>query len=93
MTAISPVDNTWSVAYEDGSGTQEARGDGLVITGAGEPHRFPRSGASEGQRRVFNGQNIWHAMDVFKDMKHARIAVIGAGETAAGIVTRPASQY
>ncbi len=88
VTAISLKDDKWSVAYGDSSGAKEISGDSLVLTGPGDPHRFPRTENSlEEEKRIFNGQNIWPNIHLFKDMKNAKIAVIGAGETAAGIVT------
>lgn len=87
ITAISRDNDQWLVTYEGDSGTETAAGDGLVLTGAGEPFSFPHTGNHQGEERIFNGQNVWHNLSHFKDLKDAKIAVIGAGETAAGVVT------
>lgn len=79
--------NRWSVTYKDESDTQMLRGDGLVVTGPGDPYGFPRADDLTNDARILNGQNFWHNLDQFKGLKQARVAVIGAGETSAGVVT------
>lgn len=62
--------------------------DGVVITGAGRPLRFPRVGeASELEPRVLDGQSYWREATRFAGLPNARICVVGGGETAAAIVT------
>lgn len=88
VTEILRKDDAWSVSYENGSGLGELVGGSLVITGPGDPYSFPHVGIStENHDRILNGQNIWQNINVFKDLKDAKIAVIGGGETAAGVVT------
>lgn len=85
---ISSTADHWTVAYQDEANTKQITGDALVITGPGNPYRFPRTEQSlEDSGRVFNGLNVWHHIQQFKDMQNQKIAVIGGGETAAGIVT------
>jgi mycobactin lysine-N-oxygenase len=40
VTAVSLNNEQWSVVYEDTSGVQEILGEGLVITGPGDPHIY-----------------------------------------------------
>ena len=88
VTGISTADDKWSVVFQNDSDKQEITGDALVITGPGKPLTFPRTEKSLADgKRVLNGQNIWHSIGQFKDIKNAKIAVIGGGETAAGVVT------
>jgi len=87
VTTISHTANRWHVSYNDGSSDAQIDADALVLTGPGKPHRFPRSGHSDAEERILNGQNIWHNLDRLRDARNAIIAVIGAGETSAGIVT------
>lgn len=87
VKSIALDNNQWSVTYSSDGGEQTARADGLVMTGAGDAIRFPLTGQPANSAKVLDGQNIWHNIDHFKDLKNAKIAVIGGGETAAGIVT------
>lgn len=89
VTKISLHNDKWIVHYKDNSEVKEVAGDGLVITGPGDPYEFPRLTNNDGDKtkRIFNGQNVWKNMSHFKDLRHAKIAVIGGGETAAAIVT------
>lgn len=87
-TAFSLKEDKWEVTYKTAIGVKVATGDGLVITGPGDAYKFPISGNSkENKEKIFNGQDIWLNINFFKDMQHAKIAVIGGGETAAAVVT------
>lgn len=87
VRSISQEDDQWLVNYEGSSATEKIRGDGLVLTGAGDPYSFPHTVSYDEEERIFNGLNIWHNIHHFKDLKNAKIAVIGGGETAAGVVS------
>src|SRR5579862_2638266 len=41
VTNIIVKDNKWVIVYKSDSEEKEIIGDGLVITGAGKPHKFP----------------------------------------------------
>jgi mycobactin lysine-N-oxygenase len=62
--------------------------DGVVITGAGRPLTFPRTGvAGKLESRVLDGQSFWRVATSFAGITDARICVVGGGETSAAIVT------
>jgi mycobactin lysine-N-oxygenase len=87
VTKLLAKESKWEVVYKTNLGEEIVVGDGLVITGPGEPREFKIVGDQEsGKKLIFNGQDLWHNLDSFKDIKKAKIAVIGGGETAAGIV-------
>lgn len=88
VTNISSIDDAWEVNYKENSTVKKIQGESLVITGPGDPYKFPRTETSmKDEKNIFNGQDIWHNLYRFKGIKNAKIAVIGAGETSAGIVT------
>ena len=87
VTSISKNQKEWIVEIEDKSGKKDFFAEGLLITGPGEPYKFPRENIAIEGERIFNGQNFWHNFHQFKDLQNAKIAVIGGGETSAGIVT------
>ncbi len=66
------------------SGSQDSTpASGLVITGNGKPRML--KGQPQQHARIFDGESFWPSRDQFDDVEFARIAVIGAGETAAAI--------
>lgn len=78
--------STWSVDYlraDEPYTMASEHGDALVITGPGEPKRFP--GQSD-DSRILDGRSFWQQMRIFQDFRGGAIAVIGGGETAAAIV-------
>jgi len=87
--AITVKENKWEITYKNGLDKKKIESDGLVITGPGDPHAFPITTDSNAYKEdhIFNGQNVWHHMKKFKDIQKVKIAVIGGGETAAGVVT------
>lgn len=88
VTEISKNNGDWIVKFRSDSSLKEVTGESLVITGPGAPYSFPRNNESpEGQERIFNGQNVWRNLHKFKDLRDAKIAIIGGGETAAGVMT------
>lgn len=56
---------------------------GLVITGNGKPRLL--KGQPAQHDRIFDGESFWANRQKFSNLDFARIAVIGAGETAAAI--------
>lgn len=88
VTSISKKDENWIVKLRNNSDSREVTGDVLVITGPGSPLTFPlNKKSSENIERIFNGQNFWHNLHAFSNLRNTKIAVIGGGETAAGIMT------
>jgi mycobactin lysine-N-oxygenase len=87
-TRVRVDGDVWVVEYESADGEGALEADGLVITGPGDPVRFPRHGlGAADEARVFNGQTFWSAAPTFSGMANVRIAVVGGGETSAAITT------
>lgn len=57
---------------------------GLVITGPGRPIKVAGSD-HEWNENIVDGRVFWQRLAVFSQLSDARIAIIGTGETAAGI--------
>src|SRR5205085_11719286 len=76
VISISSKEDKWIVMYKNTSGVKEIVGEGLVVTGPGDPYQFPRRGISqeETEKKVLNAQDIWHNMKRFKEIKNAKIA-------------------
>jgi mycobactin lysine-N-oxygenase len=85
-------DNQWLVQYTStdslGVDPSEIECDALVITGPGEPKRLKYQAAWD--ENIMNGRSFWTESSItrFKswDNQNKKIAVIGAGETAASII-------
>lgn len=73
--------NLWELRNE--TSECSAPGVGLVITGNGKPRILKGQPPHHG--RIFDGESFWPNRNKFDDVEFARIAVIGAGETAAAI--------
>jgi mycobactin lysine-N-oxygenase len=61
----------------------EVSSSGLVITGNGKPRLLTDQPTQHD--RIFDGESFWANRQKFSNLNFARIAVIGAGETAAAI--------
>ena len=58
--------------------------DGLIITGPGRPIKVAGSD-HEWNENIVDGRVFWQRLGVFSQLSDARVAIIGTGETAAGI--------
>ncbi|HYK09034.1 MAG TPA: SidA/IucD/PvdA family monooxygenase [Candidatus Eisenbacteria bacterium] len=91
VIGITKEKNQWKLTYLDGKKKKILLGDALLPSGPGEPYDFSleiEPGLDDtAKSHIFNGKNIWHHLDVLKKLENASIAVIGGGETAAGVVT------
>jgi mycobactin lysine-N-oxygenase len=70
-----------------GGKIERIEADGVVFTGPGEPLQLEKVHA-EPKNRIFDGRSYWWNISHFRDMSKktkGRIALVGAGETAASI--------
>ncbi len=85
---ISIQNNRWVVnATDDQGAVQTVEGDGLVITGPGEPKKLP--GQDEAGPRVLDGKSVWspEGQEILGRVKMSEsIDVIGTGETTAAVL-------
>jgi hypothetical protein len=73
----------WSIERPRSESPRVIEGDGLVITGPGQPKAIPH------QPRhpfILNGRTVWKHLDQFTELKRGRIGIIGSGESSAAIV-------
>ena len=82
VTKIS-IDKEKRWILSDGTETHVPTASGLVITGNGRPR--PLKGQPDHDDRILDGETFWTNRQIFANINFARIAVIGAGETAAAI--------
>lgn len=80
----------WELGYDDGNGGRKViRGDGLIITGPGEPKRIMDQ-PIEQHPRYYDGRTFWEAssLDSLKlnVKRNDTIGVVGTGETAASVL-------
>src|SRR5258706_554910 len=58
--------------------------DGVVFTGPGKIGDIPNN-ILPGSNDLVDGKSYWNLIPVFKDMHSGKVAIIGAGETAASV--------
>lgn len=80
VTSIDIVDGEWAFVTDK---SKTVKGQGLVITGSGAPRRIENQ--PDGDARILDGKSFWNQLEQFDGMEYKRVAVIGAGETAAAI--------
>jgi len=81
ISEFSVKDGNWWLRQE--SKSELVEGIGLVITGSGEPRRLEDQPTIH--PRLLDGRTFWKNLTEFENLTYARVAVIGAGETAAAI--------
>ncbi len=82
---IEAVENRWRLkCVKQGADPCFLEGDGLVVTGPGNPILIPDQ--PQEHPRVFNGKSFWKYLKTFEGLKEGEVAVVGSGETAASIV-------
>lgn len=82
---ITDRGHSWLVTYRTKGGSRSrVEGDGLVVTGPGEPSRLP--GQPLKHDRVYDGKTFWENLDVFRGLRDVSVGVVGGGETAAQVV-------
>jgi mycobactin lysine-N-oxygenase len=83
-------DGRWSLQLEEANGMRRIlHGDGLMLTGPGTAKQV--TVGAPGDPRVLTVDQFWRDPARFRALARARIAVVGAGETAAAVVMELAS--
>ncbi len=88
VVKINKEEDKWKVKFINGK-ANEVMGDGLVITGPGEPKQLPIYGIVEKKNSiptVLDGKNFWQFVKHFRKLKNVKIALLGGGESAASII-------
>lgn len=80
VKSIDIVDGEWVILTEK---SKSLKGQGLVITGSGDPRCIENQ--PDGDARILDGKSFWNHIEQFDGLEYKRVAVIGAGETAAAI--------
>lgn len=80
--ALRLAGDRWRLTYEGPQGPGEAVGDGLVITGPGRV--VVPAGVPE-HPHVLTIESFWRSYEGLAGLERARIAIVGAGETAAAV--------
>lgn len=94
LQRVAKVQDKWLLQYELANSPDadlaELECDGLVITGPGEPKRVKNQTSSE-STSIMDGRSFWRApnMSWFRRRvgQETKIGVIGAGETAASVIS------
>jgi mycobactin lysine-N-oxygenase len=83
VTSVAMHGGRWRLRYRDPQARpREVDGDGLVITGPGRP-RWPC--ALPESSRLLSTESFWSSPHTIGQQPHARVAIIGTGETAAAV--------
>jgi mycobactin lysine-N-oxygenase len=81
--SLSVEDDRFRIVYRGAEGHDRSLvGDGLVVTGPGQPQGLPSSGAED---RVITADGFWSDLPRFRALDAGRIAIIGSGESAAAV--------
>lgn len=90
--SITFEDGRWRVAYRPtgisnsfASESAEITVDGIVFTGPGTPKAVA---VQSNHANVLNGETLWTHLLEIDQLRNGKIAIIGAGETAASAIVR-----
>ena len=84
VTRIQQAGDEINVSATDSGGRELAESaSGIVISGPGEPKRV--SYQDHDPERIFDSKTYWRNRMVLREMKDARVAVVGSGQSAGTI--------
>jgi mycobactin lysine-N-oxygenase len=88
IVKIKKENSKWNVEFINGT-KHKVSGDGLVITGPGNPNQLPIFGnilKKNSIPTVLDGKNFWLYVKHFRKLNNVKIALLGGGESAASII-------